>query len=89
MSIENLRCGNSHYAEVPGNIAVCPECGMQLVVYASAWDANSGIVLSSGLDVQCYYDEVESPEYGHRHRQSDWQPVVDRIATWCGAIPGR
>jgi hypothetical protein len=58
------------------------ECGGKLIVASHAYDEATGTALASDLQIDC------ANEYRLRHRwwQSDWQPVVDVVRKWVGAI---
>jgi len=74
-----------HYgteAGVPTHVAICPECGSALYARASAWREEDGVPLASAIEFDCI---VDADEVQHRYWQSDWQPVRDAIAKWCGA----
>lgn len=88
---EGLKMGQPHSGVyVPETIATCPECGGVLVVQAHAWDEASNVPLSDGLDIDCVSDPLNddesAPHLWHKHRQSDWQPVIDDIRKWTCAI---
>jgi hypothetical protein len=63
-------------------IAVCPECYGSLVVRNQSWDAETGKPYAADLQIDCTRD----PHERHRWWQSDWQPVVDLVREWAGAI---
>lgn len=69
-------------ASVPRDIATCPECGGKLLVRSMAWDEATGRPIASDLQIDCMRD----PNERHRWHQSDWQPVVDLVRDWAGAI---
>lgn len=88
---EGLLLRNPHHGVyVPETIAVCPECGGVLVVLAHAWDEATGLPLAVDLDIDCTADPLNdddsAPWLWHKHRQSDWQPVVDSVRKWTCAI---
>jgi hypothetical protein len=70
---------------VPKNVAVCPECGRELTARAMQWDAETGLPHASAIEIQCS-NEWEGEWWRHTWRQSDWQPVRDRIAEWSKAV---
>lgn len=93
-----LRAGGPGICGVPPEIATCPECGGGLYAEAEEWDAESGTPTKLGLRVSCIADDEncmkwsESTtdnrpfrEVSHKCWQSDWQPVIDVVAVWCGA----
>lgn len=67
---------------VPREIAECPECGGELTARSMAWDEKTGRPIGSAIQVDC----VKDPNGRHRWHQSDWQPVLDTIRKWGGAI---
>lgn len=93
-----LLFGREHICEVPRTVAICPECGGDLFVEAE-WDESTDKPTRTGLSVSCCvedsslvrwenskHDNREFRDVAHRHWQSDWQPIVDRIAEACGAV---
>lgn len=87
-----------HYCEIPPAIAKCPECGSDLMAEAESWD-DTGAPYKDGLSISClaeqdaicaWEDDDEDKrswnEVMHRNWQSDWQPIVDCVANWCGAV---
>lgn len=81
------------WVDVPDDIASCPECGGKLTVCSNANHVESGKPIADALCIDCEnededWDEDEDRECPHRHRQSDWQPVVDKIRQWAGATAG-
>lgn len=70
-----------NYETVPEAVVVCPECGSQLGCEAMQWETVTGRPSKGALNVDCLGD----PECEHRYWQSDWQPVVDKIESWCDA----
>lgn len=87
-----------HYCDVPITVAVCPECGSQLIAQSESWDA-TGAPLQDGLSVSCEdeddaiqaweendEDKRNWREVMHRWWQGEWQPVIDRVRDWCGAV---
>lgn len=92
-SIESLLHGG--ICEVPQDVAVCPECGGKLTVDCNEWNAGTGFPIESGFSLSCEAEEEllddwvgddtdlrHINEVGHRHWQSDWQPVRDRVWEW-------
>ena len=71
---------------LPPEIAICPECGANLYVYSHEWVDETGQPIATGLQVDCMLEYDTDNEYMHRFHQSDWQPVIDAIRKWCGAI---
>lgn len=71
---------------VPAVVAVCPECRGELAAEALQWDSKTGQPSASSIEIDCLKDlrnvQRETTHYG---RQSDWQPVRDAVAKWCGA----
>lgn len=72
----------SRVSEIPGSISACPECGGKLFAEAIDHIIESGAPTTGGLNVGCIADDDVMM---HRYWQSDWQPVVDAVAKWCGA----
>ncbi len=84
------------YIDIPQSIAVCPECGGALHLQNDEWNAKTGMPTQSGFSLDCMHEEElldawadndeddrSIEEAGeHRHWQSDWQPVRDRIWEW-------
>lgn len=67
---------------VPHEVANCPECGGQLVAQSYEYEVAGGTPTIGGVVVDCDLD----PDYKHRYYQSDWQPVLDAVLKWCGAV---
>jgi hypothetical protein len=74
------------WVAIPDNIAVCPECGDDLVADAQSWQMSDGRPVTYGLIIECVSEDFPSLRPKHRNRQSDWQPVRDAVAKWCGAV---
>lgn len=72
--------------EVPDSVAVCPECCGTLRVTSESWDPDTGVPIAVGIAVDCIEDEKDIEADEHRWWQSDWQPVIDVVRKWCGAI---
>ena len=79
---EALKFGG--HCMVPLKVATCPECDSMLSVRCIQWDSETGVPHDVGLEIECESSEESQAE--HRWAQSDWQPVRDEIAAWCGAI---
>ena len=64
----------------------CPECDEHLSMTVQEWETRTGIPTDAGIDLGCQKEDAEahedSPWFGHRHLQSDWQPVIDRVTAW-------
>lgn len=69
----------------------CPECGGPLIVEVDEWSSRDGTPTAGGYRVMCEQDtdaelaawnRDEDYEDGHRHWQSDWQGVTDRVGKW-------
>jgi hypothetical protein len=75
-----------NWVAIPQHIAECPECGSGLVADSNEWVAATGQPYASGLQIECVWDDDEQGYKDHSYRQSDWQPVRDAVAKWCGAI---
>lgn len=69
-------------AEIPKDIAKCPECGSDLFAVSIDNVIESGAPVVGGLYVECKADQ-DAME--HRYLQMDWQPVVDAVVKWCRA----
>lgn len=93
-----LRESGEHICGVPTNVAVCPECGSDLYVETTSWDATTGVPTKDGVCVSCCAEDEAImawedndadtrpwQEVMHRHWQSEWQEIADRVAAWCGA----
>lgn len=70
--------------DVPTWVAVCPECGSPLAVRSNEYETSSGIPTKTGLEQICIKEDTEENE-DHAYRQSDWQPVMDRVAEFFNA----
>ncbi len=77
MAVE-LRVGQEK--RVPRFVAVCPECQSTLCVWSGEVDP-AGKPVKSGLDVRCV-----NQFGGHNWSQAIWQPIIDKISAWAGAI---
>lgn len=94
-----LLCG-SGVCDVPELVAVCPECNGKLYVQCEGWTEDTKQPCRDGVSVNCYeedmaldeweQDEDEDPrgyyEVAHRWHQSEWQPVIDDVCKWVGAV---
>ena len=82
-------------ADVPKEIAVCPECGGELYAQACEYETETGIPTECGIELSCEKDDeamarwekdktgLPMSEFGvHRWWQSDWQPVIDAVTKW-------
>jgi NMD protein affecting ribosome stability and mRNA decay len=67
---------------IPTTVAVCPECGGELYAKSNQWVEATGQPIACDIDIHCHDDE----HLTHRYWQSHWQPVIDAIRKWCGAI---
>jgi hypothetical protein len=75
---------------VPGDVETCPECGAALNVSFGSYDPETGAPDEDDLSVNCDAepedweddDAYETYDRVHRHYQSDWQPVIDRVRAW-------
>lgn len=67
---------------VPKYIAVCPECGSQLIAESMEWIEKTGQPTIGGLTVDCRAGGMRP----HRFYQSDWQGVINQVEKWCGAM---
>ena len=76
-------------------VAVCPECGSELEIDCYEWDLVTGFPTRSGFNLDCKQEEEDlddwihndddtrdKREVMHRHWQSDWQPVIDKVWAW-------
>lgn len=81
--------------DLPESVAVCPECNSPLWIDNNEWNSKTGIPTQSGFSVSCFAEEEIADEWmnnddddrpwfevGHRHHQSDWQPVHDAVWKW-------
>lgn len=69
----------------------CPECGDRCIVEFDEWSVRDGTPTAGGFRVMCEPDtdaelaawaRDEDHVDGHRHWQSDWQPLIDRVGRW-------
>lgn len=67
--------------KVPKPVAACPECGSQLTAESEESDEN-GAPIVGHLNVGCAKDNGAK----HRYWQCDWQPVIETVEKWCGAV---
>lgn len=65
---------------VPESVATCPECGSGLVAVSEEWETETGKP-SMSLLIGCTLWQSY-----HRHMQSDWQPVRDKVTRWAGCV---
>lgn len=71
---------------VPAKVAVCPDCGEELIAQSLAW-TSEGRPVASDIEIDCLSSVRDGQhEATHRNRQSDWQPVRDAVAKWCDAF---
>ena len=81
--------------DLPKEVDVCPECGSELYVECYEWNSATGFPSQEGFSVNCKQEDKDidewthdeddnrtSREVMHRHWQSDWQPVVDKVWGW-------
>lgn len=79
-----LHHGQSCY--VPREVAVCPECGGELIAKAMAWCDSTGIPDQRAIDIDCIsWMNARPNKFDHQYQQSTWQPVRDAVAKWAGA----
>lgn len=87
--LEKLKLYRGGECKVPGYVATCPECGGQLQAECYEWDEETGKPTIS-LNVSCIAEEnLSEEEYvdqQHRHWQSNWQPVIDKVHEWAGVV---
>lgn len=95
MSIDINSLLRGGQCDLPKEIAVCPECGSELYIECYEWNSQTGFPTRAGFQVHCKQEDKEvddwmnndndhrtSREVMHRHWQSDWQPVIDRVWNW-------
>lgn len=68
--------------EVPSRIAQCPECGGMLIVCVMEYSMPDRRATLGGISIDCESEDDENDDTRHRHYQSDWQPIYDRIYNW-------
>lgn len=86
---------NGGQCELPTAIAVCPECKGKLEIKCLEWCSSTGAPTQHGFDVLCVAEEEafdqwlynedddrDMSEVKHKHHQSDWQPVRDKVWKW-------
>jgi hypothetical protein len=78
---KSLQFGKGCY--VPKAVAVCPECGGELIARSMAWDTESGRPHKEALEIDCLY---ANPNPTHRYLQHDWQRVDDAVAKFGNAV---
>lgn len=78
---DSIKHGGS--ADVPSEIATCPECQGALLAVSEEWVEKTGAPSIGGLYVDCLADQEAM---NHKYWQSDWQSVIDQVAKWCGAV---
>lgn len=73
-------------AHVPRDIAVCPECGGELIAQAMVWEVSTGRPIAESIHIDCL-KELDKPlkQWSHRYEQNRWQPVRDAVTRWCEA----
>ena len=67
---------------IPKKIAVCPQCGDKLAAECASWETESGSPAVGSVYVSCMSDH----NLRHRYNQGDWQPVINAVENWCGAV---
>lgn len=70
------------FTNIPATVAKCPECGDLLLADFCDTDCETGLALADSVTLQCMSEDFEDPETCHRHWQSEWQPVIDKIQGW-------
>lgn len=73
---------------VPQNVALCPECGDDLIARSMEWEQESGRPVATGIEIECVSflrESLDQSANAHEFRQCDWQGVRDKIAKWCSA----
>lgn len=76
-------------ADVPREVATCPECDGGLKVDVFEWDNETGKPVSHGIYAACIRDEEDEEwfaEREHWYHDDDWQPVVDVVERWAGCV---
>lgn len=72
---------------IPRDVAECPECGGHLTAKSCAYDEESGVAFAAEMQIDCENERWDDDSgMNHAWRQSDWQPVIDIIRKWTGAI---
>ena len=66
---------------VPSRVATCPECDAKLEAVSEEWNTDTGEPTTSLLVGCSQFDQTP-----HKHWQSDWQPVIDRVQKWAGCV---
>lgn len=69
--------------DIPPDVATCPECGSKMYAECVEWDMETGTPTTTGIMVNCVADDEEME---HRYWQSDWQPIIDAVNEWAGAV---
>lgn len=74
-----VRCINwlGEWAQVPPNIAKCPDCGAPLEAWVDGWSEDGGYT----IELQCTRGE----DQWHECLQSEWQPVMDVVKAWANS----
>jgi hypothetical protein len=86
--------------KLPTTVAVCPECGSQLCFDICEWVEETGQPTIAGVYVDCMVEDLLMQEWEendakgindlrdieHRHWQSEWQPVIDKVCKHLGAV---
>lgn len=68
------------WADIPQDIAKCPECGSQLEAWVDGWSERGGY----SVDVSCKKSGLMVVS-DHLCYQSDWQPVLDVVKAWANS----
>lgn len=71
---------------VPKRVAVCPECGGELLVQVCAWDTETmRPIRDEGIEVDCVNEpdpDDEDAESQHRWWQGEWMATLDKVRLW-------
>lgn len=71
----------SKYITVPPGVALCPQCGNELVVWIDEWETETGTVTENGFTVECSSDE-EDGDGEHQYWYDEWIRIDQIVYRW-------
>lgn len=70
------------WLKIPTDVATCPECECQLWADVFEWEIESREITEGGFTIECVNEDYEDEDTRHRHWQSEWQPVINKVFAW-------
>lgn len=74
----------SLWLAVPASVALCPQCGDELVVWLDEWDARTGEVTEVGFTTECSGDN-DAGDGDHQYWYDEWIQIDQLVYAWLSA----